>query len=182
MAVATPEKQQAPEAPGTSMKPTTFISPRIKNTRVVLKPKRVRRSDKGDILGEEPGIAVSFHNHYVTIDDGWVDRHADGLQYYDDVDGPDWVLNKMRTHELWHQRDGWHEKGFPPGAKLPLPSQLIPQITAAAAAGDVSQLKSIRDEEQNTHAREQILDQVNVALQALAKGADTSVEGGKSIG
>ena len=179
MATATKAKPKAPAASKAATKSVTFVSPRIKNTRVVLKPKRIRRSDKGDVLGEEPGIAVAFINHEVTLDDQWANRHADGLGYYDDVD-VDWVLEQMRSHELWHQRDGWYEKGFPPGSKLPLPEQLRPQIIEATARGDVDRLAAIREDEAASHARDEILDEVDAALRALSRSASDEGEGQKA--
>ena len=174
MTTETPTKAaKVPEGSESVEQSVSFMSPRIKNTRVVLRPQSITRNNTGLVIDSEPGIAVQFRNHELTINQEWADTHRKNLAYYD-VDA-EWVCNQLRDHELWHQRDGWFEKGYPPGAALPLVSELRPRIIEAAANADVDTLDAIRTEEQNTHARAEILSEVDAALAALStetKGED----------
>ena len=59
-------------------------------------------------------------------------------------------------------------QGLPPGALLPLVGELRTKIIEAAAKGDVETLVEIRSTELETHARDEVLDEVAAALTALA--------------
>ena len=151
---------------GNAAKSVTFISPRLVNTRVILRSQNNVRNESGVVIRSEPGIAVEFRDHSVTLNNDWAETNSARLEHYD-VD-LDWVIGRMREHKLWHHKDGWFEEGYPPGAKLPLPSELRPKIVEAAAKGDTEALAAIRDTERDTHARAEVLDEVDTALRALA--------------
>ena len=167
MTTETPTKAaEVPEGSKSVIPSVTFMSPRIKNTRVVLRPQSITRNNTGLVIDNEPGISVQFTNHELRINEEWADKNRERLAYYD-VDA-EWVVEKLKSHELFHKRDGWFVQGLPPGALLPLVADLRPKIIEAAAKGDVETLVEIRSTELETHARDEILDEVAAALTALA--------------